>query len=123
MRILPHLQKRKIGPLVRYYFVAIASMALLDGYFVRPVIHARHSYDHELNRISFDELEMCKPDHFLNAVGKRAASRIGLKTSRADHALSELEPDTVQVFYSELLLLSVTWYRESMDKVGEGIAW
>jgi UDP-N-acetyl-L-fucosamine synthase len=41
------------------------------------LVHTGQNYDYELNQIFFDDLELRKPDHFLNAAGKTATETIG----------------------------------------------
>ena len=35
------------------------------------MIHTGQNYDYELNQIFFDDLELRKPDYFLEAAGRR----------------------------------------------------
>ena len=41
------------------------------------LVHTGQNYDYELNQIFFDDLELRKPDHFLDAAGATAAETIG----------------------------------------------
>jgi UDP-N-acetyl-L-fucosamine synthase len=54
-------------------------MAALDESEVveHVLVHTGQNYDYELNEIFFDDLGIRRPDHFLNATGKNAASTIG----------------------------------------------
>lgn len=70
-------------------------MAALDRYVEHVLIHTGQNYDYELNQIFFDDLELRKPDHFLNAVGESPAETIGLIISSVDRVLAETEPDAV----------------------------
>jgi UDP-N-acetylglucosamine 2-epimerase len=72
-------------------------MAVLDRYFDHLIIHSGQNYDYELNQIFFDDLEIRKPDYFLEAAGKNAAETIGLVISRSDRVLEEVKPDAVLV--------------------------
>ncbi len=72
-------------------------MAALDRYVGHVLIHTGQNYDHELNEIFFEDLEIRKPDHFLDASGENAAETIGRVISRTDKALSEIEPDAVLI--------------------------
>ena len=42
------------------------TMALLDQYVNHIIVHTGQNYDYELNEIFFKELEIRKPDYFLN---------------------------------------------------------
>lgn len=72
-------------------------MAALDRYIEHCIIHTGQNYDYELNQIFFDDLELRKPDYFLEAAGATAAETIGLVIARADAVLREIEPDAVLV--------------------------
>ena len=41
------------------------------------IVHTGQNYDYELNQIFFDDLQIRKPDHFLNAAGATATETIG----------------------------------------------
>ena len=42
------------------------TMVLLDQYVNQIIVHTGQNYDYELNEIFFKELELRKPDYFLN---------------------------------------------------------
>ena len=56
-------------------------LATLDQYCDHVLVHTGQNYDYELNQIFFDDLEIRKPDHFLEAAGARR----GAKRSASDH--------------------------------------
>jgi len=72
-------------------------MAALDRHVEHVIIHTGQNYDYELNEIFFEDLELRRPDHFLNAAGKNAAETIGLVISRSDEVLAEIQPDAVLI--------------------------
>lgn len=72
-------------------------MAALARHVDHVLIHTGQNYDYELNQIFFDDLELRKPDHFLNAVGENAAETIGLIIGGVDKALAEIQPDAVLI--------------------------
>lgn len=72
-------------------------MAALDKYVEHVIVHTGQNYDFELNQIFFDDLEIRKPDYFLEAAGKNAAETAGLVISRADDALAKIKPDAVLI--------------------------
>ena len=41
----------------------------LDQYFDHVLVHTGQNYDYELNEIFFEELELRRPDHYLDAAG------------------------------------------------------
>ena len=72
-------------------------MVALDRHFQHVIIHTGQNHDYELNQIFFDDLEIRKPDYFLEAAGHNAAETIGLVISRADDTLAEVQPDAVLI--------------------------
>ena len=73
------------------------AMVALDRYTEHVIIHTGQNYDYELNQIFFEDLELRKPDVFLDAAGKTAAETIGLVIARSDAVLREIRPDAVLV--------------------------
>ena len=72
-------------------------MAALDKHFDHVVIHTGQNYDYELNEIFFKQLEIRKPDYFMNSAGKSAAETIGNVIAQADTILSKEKPDALLV--------------------------
>ena len=48
-------------------------MTALDRHTDHIIVHTGQNYDHELNQVFFDDLELRSPDHYLNAAGDTAA--------------------------------------------------
>lgn len=72
-------------------------MAALDEHCDHILVHTGQNYDYELNQIFFDDLEIRKPDHFLNAAGASGAETIGNVIIAVDRVLAEIEPDALLV--------------------------
>ena len=72
-------------------------MAALDRYVEHVIIHTGQNYDYELNQVFFEDLEIRKPDYFLEAAGATAAETIGLVIAKADVVLREVRPDAVLI--------------------------
>lgn len=72
-------------------------MAALDRYVDHVIVHTGQNYDYELNQIFFDDLEIRRPDRFLEAAGATAAETIGLVIAKVDAALREVRPDAVLI--------------------------
>ena len=72
-------------------------VAALDRCVEHVLIHTGQNYDHELNAIFFEDLEIRQPNHFLNAVGKTAAETIGMVIAKVDALLREIRPDAVLI--------------------------
>lgn len=61
------------------------------------LVHTGQNYDYELNQIFFDDLEIKKPDYFLNAAGKNSAETIGKTIIKIDPILEFEKPDAMLV--------------------------
>lgn len=61
------------------------------------VVHTGQNYDYELNQIFFDDLNIRKPDFFLNAAGATATETIGKILISIDPLLEEIKPDAFLV--------------------------
>jgi UDP-N-acetylglucosamine 2-epimerase (non-hydrolysing) len=61
------------------------------------IVHTGQNYDYELNQIFFDDLQIRKPDYFLNAAGATATDTIGKILINIDPLLEELKPDAFLV--------------------------
>jgi len=72
-------------------------IAKLDQYLEHVLIHTGQNYDYELSEIFFKDLEIRKPDFFLEAAGQTAAETIGLVIARADAVLREVKPEAVLI--------------------------
>jgi UDP-N-acetyl-L-fucosamine synthase len=72
-------------------------VAKLDQYCDHVIVHTGQNHDYELNEIFFRDLELRKPDHFLNAAGANGAETIGKVIIAVDAVLASLSPDAVLV--------------------------
>ena len=60
-------------------------------------VHTGQNYDYELNQIFYYDLEIRKPDYYLDAAGKNAAETIGNAISKIDPILEKEKPDAFLV--------------------------
>lgn len=72
-------------------------MTVLDREMEHIIVHTGQNYDYELNQVFFDDLEIRKPDHFLQAAGSTAAETVGQVISRVDEVLKKESPDALLV--------------------------
>lgn len=72
-------------------------MAKLDRYCDHTIVHTGQNYDYELNEIFFRDLELRKPDRFLDAAGANGAETIGRVIIAVDSVLAEINPDALLV--------------------------
>ena len=61
------------------------------------IVHTGQNYDYELNQIFFDDLQIRKPNYFLNAAGVTATETIGKILINIDPLLEEVKPDAFLV--------------------------
>lgn len=60
-------------------------------------VHTGQNYDYELNQIFYDDLEIRKPDYYLDAAGASVAETIGNVIARIDPILEREKPDAFLV--------------------------
>jgi UDP-N-acetylglucosamine 2-epimerase len=72
-------------------------MALLDQHCDHVIVHTGQNYDYELNQIFFDDLEIRRPDYFLEAAGRSAAETIANVIIGVDKLLVSEEPEAMLV--------------------------
>lgn len=73
-------------------------IAELEKYTQHILVHTGQNYDYELNQIFFDDLEIRRPDYFLEAAGINAAQTIAQVILRADEVLGKEKPDAVLLY-------------------------
>lgn len=61
------------------------------------LVHTGQNYDYELNEIFFEDLQLRKPDYFLNAAGNNASETIGQMIISVDPILEKENPDAFLV--------------------------
>ncbi|NTV06487.1 MAG: UDP-N-acetylglucosamine 2-epimerase (non-hydrolyzing) [Chlorobiaceae bacterium] len=72
-------------------------LAKLDQYTEHVLVHTGQNYDYELNQIFFDDLDIRKPDYFLEAAGSTAAETVGLIIAKADVVIDKEKPDALLI--------------------------
>lgn len=72
-------------------------MAALDRWTDHVIVHTGQNYDYELNGVFFEDLNIRRPDHFLEAAGSSAGETIGQVIVAADKLLAAEKPDAVLV--------------------------
>ncbi|HUT85948.1 MAG TPA: UDP-N-acetylglucosamine 2-epimerase (non-hydrolyzing) [Elusimicrobiales bacterium] len=69
-------------------------IALADKHVNHILVHTGQNYDYELNQIFFEDMEIRKPDYFLNAKGT-AAETMAKSIANIDPVLEKEKPDAV----------------------------
>jgi UDP-N-acetylglucosamine 2-epimerase len=73
-------------------------IAEFDRHTRHIVVHTGQNFDYELNEVFFCDLEIRKPDYFLEAAGENAARTIGQVIIRADEVLEKERPQAMLVY-------------------------
>jgi UDP-N-acetyl-L-fucosamine synthase len=79
----------------------------LDQYTDHILVHTGQNYDYELNEIFFNDLEIRKPDYFLEAAGENACETIGNIIIKINPILEEVKPEAILVLGDTNSCLSV----------------
>lgn len=73
-------------------------MAALDKHMKHILVHTGQNYDYELNEVFFKDLEVRKPDHFLNAAGETPIETIAKVLVESDKLMEQHKPDAVLLY-------------------------
>lgn len=73
-------------------------IAELDKQVQHVLVHSGQNFDYELNQVFFDELEIRKPDYFLDAAGENAAQTIAAVIEKADEVFEKEQPDALLLY-------------------------
>jgi len=73
-------------------------MKLLDKYTDHTIVHTGQNYDYELNELFFEQLNVRKPDLFLEAVKGTASETIGDIIAKTDKVFVEYQPDALLIY-------------------------
>ena len=73
------------------------TMALLDKYTKQIIVHTGQNYDYELNEVFWNDLELRKPDHFLNVDVSSLGATIGDIMRKSEEVMRLEKPDAVLV--------------------------
>ena len=84
-------------------------LAALDMHCDHVLVHTGQNYDYELNQVFFDDLEIRKPDYFLNSAegSVGAANTIGNLITAVDSVLDQVQPEAMLVLGDTNSCLSV----------------
>ena len=75
-----------------------AVIPLLDEYLDQTLVHTGQNYDYELNEIFFEQLNVRKPDYFLEAMVGSPSKTIGDIIIKIDDLFEECKPDALLVY-------------------------
>ena len=72
-------------------------ISLLEAHVDHTLVHTGQNYDYELNEIFFKDLELRKPDHFLEVDTSSLGAAVGDIIRRSESVLKEVMPDALLV--------------------------
>ena len=70
----------------------------IEKYANHTIVHTGQNYDYELNELFFEQLEIRKPDIFLEAVKGTPSETIGDIIAKVDKVFDDLKPDALLVY-------------------------
>ena len=70
----------------------------LDKYFKHTLVHSGQNYDYTLNKVFFKDLEIRKPDFFLNVKDNKLSKLISNIIFKTDLVLDKIKPDALLVY-------------------------
>jgi UDP-N-acetylglucosamine 2-epimerase (non-hydrolysing) len=73
-------------------------IAELEKHTQHVLVHTGQNFDHELNQVFFDDLEIRKPDYFLDAAGSNAARTIARVIEKSDEVIAAEQPDAILLY-------------------------
>ena len=73
-------------------------IAEFDRHTNHVLVHTGQNYDYGLNQVFFEDLEIRKPDYFLDAVGESAAQTIAKVIEKSDIVMGKEMPDAVLLY-------------------------
>lgn len=79
----------------------------LDRFTKQIIVHTGQNFDYELNEIFFNQLQIRKPDYFLNAAGTNASETIANVITKSDAVMEKEQPDAVLLYGDTNSCLSV----------------
>ena len=88
----------------------------LDKHTKHVLVHTGQNYDYELNEIFFEDLDIRKPNYFLNAAGLTSTETIGKILIEADAILEKLNPEAVMVLGDTNSCMSLIAAKKSILK-------
>jgi UDP-N-acetylglucosamine 2-epimerase len=73
-------------------------IAEFDKHTNHILVHTGQNYDYELNQLFFEDLDIRKPDYFLEAVGGNASQTIARVIEKSDEVMEKERPDAVMLY-------------------------
>ena len=82
-------------------------MKELDQHVDHTIVHTGQNFDYELNELFFEQLEIRKPDIFLEAIKGTPSETIGDIIAKADKVFNKIKPEALLIYGDTNSCLSV----------------
>lgn len=82
-------------------------MAALDKHTEHILVHTGQNYDYELNEVFFKDLEIRKPDYYLESAGETAIETIANVLVKTEKLFEQVKPDALLLYGDTNSCLSV----------------
>ncbi len=82
-------------------------IAEFDKYTDNILVHTGQNFDYELNEVFFNDLEIRRPNYFLNSNGKNSVDTISNVIKNANKIISKEKPDAILLYGDTNSCLSV----------------
>ena len=73
-------------------------IAEFDRHTRHVLVHTGQNYDYELNQLFFEDLDIRKPNYFLEAVGENATQTIARVIEKSDEVMEREKPDALMLY-------------------------
>lgn len=74
-----------------------ATIKRCDEFFNQVLVHTGQNWDYSLNEVFFEDLELRKPDHFLNVVGNHLGETMGNIIEKSYEVMKKEKPDALLI--------------------------
>lgn len=74
-----------------------ATIKRCDEFFNQVLVHTGQNWDYSLNEVFFEDLELRKPDHFLNVVGNHLGETMGNIIEKSYEVMEKEKPDALLI--------------------------
>ena len=91
-------------------------MSLLDEHVNHIIAHTGQNYDYELNEIFYKDLDLRKPDFFLNVDVSSLEASVGDIIRKSGELLRREKPDALLVLGDTNSCLSAIWQRGCISR-------
>ena len=73
-------------------------IAEFDSNTKHVLVHTGQNYDYELNQLFFEDLNIRKPNYFLESGGNKVAQTIARVIEKSDDVMEQEQPDAVMLY-------------------------